>query len=95
MCLLAPVYCVSCRMGSCAGEYTLTGVWMSETQTWTLSPGAWLTKACFNFGMRGFNGTIDVVAGLRRFSGSMRGSGCTTFGLMEMVPTGALSLSTL
>jgi hypothetical protein len=82
-------------MGSCAGEYTLTGVWMNETQTWTLSPGAWLTNPC-NYGMLGFSGTIDVVAGLRRFLGSFPGgSGCTTFGVMEMVPTGPLSFSPL
>ena len=72
-----------CRVGSCAGEYTLTGVWMSETQTWTLTPGAWLTNPC-NYFMIGFSGTIDVVAGLRRFSGSVTFSGCTTFSLMEM-----------
>ena len=74
---------VMCRVGSCAGEYTLTGVWMSETQTWTLTPGAWLTNPC-NYFMIGFSGTIDVVAGLRRFSGSVTFSGCTTFSLMEM-----------
>jgi hypothetical protein len=84
-----------CRVGSCAGEYTLTGVWVSETQRWTLSPGAWLTNPC-GYGMLGFSGTIDVVAGLRRFSGSLTHSAtCTTFSLMELIPTGAPSLPPL
>jgi hypothetical protein len=84
-----------CRVGSCAGEYTLTGVWVSETQTLALSPGAWLYNPC-GYDMVGFSGTIDVVAGLRRFSGSVTGDpGCTTFSFMEMVPattTGTFSL---
>ncbi len=83
----------ACRVRSCAGEYTLTGGWMNETQTWTLSPGTWLTNPC-SYDMGGFSGTIDVVAGLRRFSGSLTGApGCTTFDLMELIRTGALFLS--
>jgi hypothetical protein len=83
----------ACRVRSCASEYTLTGVWVSETQTWTLSPGAWLTNPC-DYDMAGFSGTVDVVAGLRRFSGSVtEAPGCTTFSLMELIPTGAPVLS--
>jgi hypothetical protein len=79
-----------CRVCSCAGEYSLTGVWVSETQTWALSPGVWLTNPC-GYGMVGFNGTIDVVAGLRRFSGRVREFGafsfCSNFTLMESTGT--------
>ncbi len=77
-----------CRVGSCAGEYSLTGVWVSETQRWTLSPAAWLTNPC-GYVMVGFSGTIDVVAGLRRFSGRVvGGSGeCSTFTVMESTGT--------
>jgi hypothetical protein len=78
-----------CRAGSCAGEYTLTGVWVSETQTWALSPRVWLTNPC-NYTMLGFSGTIDVVAGLRRFSGRVVGGFgvlCSTFSLMESTGT--------
>jgi hypothetical protein len=83
----------ACRVRSCAGEYTLTGVWMNKTQTWALSPGTWLTNPC-NYVMVGFSGTIDVVAGLLRFSGSLAGApGCTTFVLMALIPTGAPVLS--
>jgi hypothetical protein len=85
-----------CRVGSCAGEYTLTGVWVSETQTWALSPGVWLTNPC-EYGMIGFSGTIDVVAGLRRFSGRVVG-GCdddvpfsSTFTLIESTGTAPFS----
>ncbi len=50
----------------------------------------WLTNPC-GYSMVGFSGTIDVVGGLRRFSGSLTGgSGCTTFDLMELNPAGAL-----
>ncbi len=76
-------------MGSCAGEYSLTGVWVSETQRWTLSPRVWLTNPC-NYAMLGFSGTIDVVAGLRRFSGRVVGGFgvlCSTFTLMESTGT--------
>ncbi len=84
----------ACRVRSCAGEYTLTGVWVNETQTWALSPGTWLTNPC-SYYMVGFSGTIDVVAGLRRFSGSVldKSGYCTTFVLMELIPTGAPFLS--
>jgi hypothetical protein len=78
-----------CRVCSCAGEYTLTGVWMNETQRWALTPGVWLTNPC-NYTILGFSGTIDVVAGLRRFSGRVVGGFgalCSTFSLMESTGT--------
>jgi hypothetical protein len=83
-----------CRVGSCAGEYTLSGVWVSETQTWALSPGVWLTNPC-GYSMGWFRGTIDVVAGLRRFAGRIDGPAgatrCSTFTLMESTGTAPCS----
>jgi hypothetical protein len=73
---------------SCAGEFTLTGVWTSATQMWALSPGVWVTNPC-GYVMVGYWGKIEAHKGLWRFSGSVTGVGgrCKTFSMDRYLAT--------
>jgi hypothetical protein len=76
-----------------SGVFNLTGSWANATQTWTLTPGAWIQRPSSTINMIGFSGRVESNGPALLFSGAVAGS-CTTgsFGVTQLAATAGRAL---
>jgi hypothetical protein len=66
----------------------LTGSWVNATQTWTLTPGAWIQRPSSTINMIGFSGRVESNGLNLLFSGTVAGSStCSSFGVTQLAST--------
>ncbi len=72
-----------------SGAFNLTGSWASATQTWTLTPGAWIQRPSgTTMNMFGFSGRVESNGLNLLFSGAVAGSStCSSFGVTQLAST--------
>ncbi len=75
-----------------SGVFNLTGSWASATQTWTLTPGAWIQRPSSTTSMIGFSGRVESNGPALLFSGAVAGASTCVFGVTQLATTAGRAL---